>query len=110
MNSCNRWSAVCKSFDRFAQIAVLSSGLVWAGLAVAAEPAQGSFVPLTTVSDRELPELSGLAASRRWPGVYWAHNDSGDGPRLFAFNRRGQVIARIEVEGAEAVDWEDIAL
>lgn len=110
MNSCNRWSAVCKSFDRFARIAVLFPLLACAGLALAAEPVHGTFEPLTTVNDRELPELSGLAASRRWPGVYWAHNDSGDGPRLFAFNRRGQVIARIEVEGAEAVDWEDIAL
>lgn len=110
MNSCNRWSAVCKSFDRFAQIAAFSLMLAIAVPAARAEPGPAAFEPLTTVNDRELPELSGLAASRRWPGIYWAHNDSGDGPRLFAFNRRGQVIARVEVEGAEAVDWEDIAL
>ncbi|WP_162932598.1 esterase-like activity of phytase family protein [Solimonas sp. K1W22B-7] len=75
----------------------------------AADPA-GSFELLTRIGDVELPELSGLAASRRWPGIYWAHNDSGGAPRLFAFNRRGEVIARVDVEGAEAIDWEDIAL
>ena len=110
MNSCNRWSAVCKSFNRFAQPAALSLMLALVLPPAVAEPAPAAFEPLTTVNDRELPELSGLAASRRWPGIYWAHNDSGDGPRLFAFNRRGQVIARIEVEGADAIDWEDIAL
>ena len=108
MNSSNRWFAVCKSFDRFAHALVL--GLALACLPAMAAKEKSAFEPLTTVNERELPELSGLAASRRWPGVYWAHNDSGDGPRLFAFNRRGQVLARIELDGAVATDWEDIAL
>lgn len=84
-----------------------ASGLV-AVAAPAAQPPE--FQLLATIQDVDLPEISGLAASRRWPGVYWAHNDSGDTATLYAFNRRGQVIARIAVDGAEAVDWEDIAL
>jgi hypothetical protein len=108
MNSSNTWFAVCKSFNKLARAMVLALALGCALPAAAAEKAV--FEPLTTVNDRELPELSGLAASRRWPGVYWGHNDSGDRPRIFAFNRRGEVLARIEVEGADASDWEDIAL
>lgn len=70
----------------------------------------GDFALLARVSDADLPEPSGLAASRRWPGVYWTHNDSGGLPMLYALNRRGQVLARIAVAGAGATDWEDIAL
>ncbi|WP_114409737.1 hypothetical protein [Solimonas fluminis] len=110
MNSSNKWSGVCKSLDKFARIVLLSLLLCAVGPSAGAGAAEPAFEPLATVSDVELPELSGLAASRRWPGIYWGHNDSGDGPRLFAFNRRGEVIARVEVEGAEAIDWEDIAL
>lgn len=68
------------------------------------------FLQLTVVQDASLVELSGVAASRRWPGVYWGHNDSGSSATLFAFNRRGQILARIPVTGAEAIDWEDLAL
>ena len=32
----------------------------------------------------ELTESSGLAVSRTQPGVLWSHNDSGDGPNLYA--------------------------
>ncbi|MEZ4438008.1 MAG: hypothetical protein R3B72_02910 [Polyangiaceae bacterium] len=51
-----------------------------------------------------LDELSGLAASRVVPGRIWAHNDSGDAPRLYLLDDSPAV----PVE-AKAVDWEDIA-
>ena len=56
-----------------------------------------------------LTELSGLVASRRRPGVFYAHNDSGDGPRLFAITLEGALEGEHELLGAKAVDWEDIA-
>jgi hypothetical protein len=56
-----------------------------------------------------LTELSGLVASRRRPGVFYAHNDSGDGPRLFAVTLGGALEGEHELLGAKAVDWEDIA-
>jgi hypothetical protein len=56
-----------------------------------------------------LTELSGLVASRRRPGVFYAHNDSGDGPRLFAISLEGSLVGEHELLGAKAVDWEDIA-
>jgi len=58
-------------------------------------------------------EASGLAASRRHPGVLWTHNDSGDGPRLFALSAAdGSLLGEYRVEGdrVEARDWEDLAV
>lgn len=55
-------------------------------------------------------ESSGVAVSRRHTGVLWTHNDSGDGPVLYAIRLTGDVIGRVELAGARAVDWEDVAL
>ena len=46
----------------------------------------------------------------RGPGTLWTHNDSGDAPRVFALDRRGRLLREVAVSGAEAVDWEDIAI
>lgn len=55
-------------------------------------------------------ESSGLVASRRFPGVFWTHNDKGNDPALFAVRRDGSLLAeyRVAVEAAE--DWEDVAV
>jgi hypothetical protein len=55
-------------------------------------------------------ELSGLVVSAAQPGVLWTHNDSGDRPRLLALRTDGSLIAALDVPGAEATDWEDIAV
>ena len=55
-------------------------------------------------------ELSGLVRSRSRPGVLWTHNDSGDAARVFAIAGDGRLAAEVAVAGAEAVDWEDIAI
>jgi hypothetical protein len=54
-------------------------------------------------------ELSGLAVSRSRPGVLWANNDSGDRARVLAFTADGAPVADLDVPGAEATDWEDLA-
>jgi hypothetical protein len=56
-----------------------------------------------------IDESSGIAASRNAPGVYWTHNDSGDGPFIFAFDEHGAHKGVWRVTGATARDWEDIA-
>src|SRR5690606_30140285 len=61
------------------------------------------------ITSGELDEVSGLAASRRHGGVLWAINDGRNPARLFAITPRGRVLARFEVEGADNVDWEDLA-
>jgi hypothetical protein len=70
----------------------------------AATPAQ-----IATLEDRRVNESSGLVASRRNPGLFWTHNDSGDGPFVYAFDRAGRKRGTFRVEGAQARDWEDIA-
>ncbi|WP_445149503.1 hypothetical protein [Baekduia sp. Peel2402] len=62
------------------------------------------------VSADEATELSGLVLSPTQKGVLWAHNDSGDRARLFALRTDGSLIASLDVPGADAVDWEDIAV
>jgi hypothetical protein len=58
---------------------------------------------------RRLPEGSGLAASRRTPGRFWSHNDSGD-PTLIALDADGRVTGRLDIAGATVEDWEAIAV
>lgn len=58
-------------------------------------------------TDGRLSEPSGLTAGQQ-PGVYWTHNDSGDGPVLYAVTVDGRLLGRFRVEGAEASDWEAI--
>jgi hypothetical protein len=57
----------------------------------------------------ELRELSGLAASRRQPGVLWVHNDSGDRARIYAIGMDGRKVAEVTLSGVRARDFEDIA-
>jgi hypothetical protein len=66
-------------------------------------------VQLATLEDRRINESSGLVASRRSPGLFWTHNDSGDGPFVYAFDRKGRSRGTWRVEGASALDWEDMA-
>jgi hypothetical protein len=66
-------------------------------------------VLLGTLQDRAINESSGLVASRRNPGLYWTHNDSGDGPFLYCLGNRGESCGTWSVAGAENRDWEDIA-
>ena len=56
----------------------------------------------------DVPEASGLAASRTQPGVMWTHNDSGQ-PIVYALSSDGKLRSRVQVTGAAVDDWEDIA-
>jgi len=79
-----------------------------AGLRAGKSSAPRMLEQLGAVPD-ELRESSGLAISRTQPGVLWSHNDSGDGPNLYAIDISGKLLAVFRVTGATAIDWEDIA-
>lgn len=64
---------------------------------------------LGRLQDPAIAESSGMVASRSNPGLYWTHNDSGDGPFIYAFDRQGKSRGVWRVTGAAARDWEDIA-
>lgn len=63
---------------------------------------------LGKIDFNKMPETSGMAASRRYPGVYWVHGDSGTEAAIYAVTREGWLIRKILVN-ARNVDWEDIA-
>ena len=86
--------------------------------------------PYATVRHEPCNEISGIVKSRRYENVWWIHNDSGDRPRLFAIDEKGDQVfpkwlkGRYWAEQAEKpkdpwpgyrihlaadVDWEDIA-
>lgn len=62
------------------------------------------------VQSSEIDESSGIVASRRYPDLFWVHNDSGDRARFFGIDSRGQLRVQVEIDGARNVDWEDIAV
>jgi hypothetical protein len=82
-------------------------------LALAAEPPAPPprYAPgreLCKLASRDVPESSGVCASRTTKDVFWTHNDSGDTPRLFAFDRSAKDLGAWSVS-ASFRDWEDIA-
>jgi hypothetical protein len=68
------------------------------------------FLLQATFHAPRLGESSGVAASRAYPDVLWTHNDSGDGPYLYATDLRGANRGALLVSGARAIDWEDMSL
>jgi hypothetical protein len=56
-------------------------------------------------------EASGLAASRRTPGILWSHGDSYAGePYLYAFAANGAPKGRVRLQGVRVADWEAVAV
>ncbi|MFD1660488.1 WD40 repeat domain-containing protein [Streptomyces caeni] len=79
-------------------LAFLSGALLIGALATPAPASadDGGF----TITDPRITESSGLAASRLHPGIYWTHNDSGDGPYLYAVDgRTGKTVATLTLSG-----------
>jgi hypothetical protein len=70
----------------------------------------GAPVHLVNLENQSIKESSGIAASRRNAGIFWTHNDSGDGPFVYAFDRQGKHRGVWQVTGAKAIDWEDMAI
>jgi len=96
----------------------LFGAAAFAGLVLAmAGPAFAPEAPLAApqvqlvykLQSPRLLEASGLAASRREPGLYWSHNDSGGAPELFALSADGKARGITRLIDAGADDWEDIA-
>jgi hypothetical protein len=69
-------------------------------------------VRTTATLPEHLTSVSGLAASRRHPGVIWAIEDSFEPPVITALDLDGQVRAEVRVEGSlfTNIDWEDLAV
>jgi hypothetical protein len=64
--------------------------------------------PVGRVSHPAIREASGVVRSRRYPEIFWVHNDSGNLPALFAIRRDGSLVREYAVDVLN-IDWEDIA-
>jgi hypothetical protein len=105
--------------------AVLALSLLWFAVVALQDPTDAgnassfgavdgngyaSPVHLAGLENKSVKESSGVAASRRNTNLFWTHNDSGDGPFVYAFDRQGKHRGVWRVTGAEAIDWEDMAV
>ncbi|WP_437485388.1 hypothetical protein WME75_00740 [Sorangium sp. So ce1014] len=57
----------------------------------------------------DIDECSGVVAGGVHPDALYVHNDHGDDARFFAIGLNGALRAEVNVAGAAAIDWEDIA-
>lgn len=62
---------------------------------------------LLAAMPRAVRESSGLVISDRYP-VFWTHNDSGDGPVLYAVDSTGAIVGRARIARVKARDFEDL--
>ncbi|MEV6763573.1 WD40 repeat domain-containing protein [Streptomyces sp. NPDC051105] len=81
--------------------ALLAGVLLTGALAAApASAADGTGDKGFTITDPRITESSGLAASHLHPGIYWTHNDSDDGPYIYAVDSAtGKTVATVTLSG-----------
>jgi hypothetical protein len=92
-----RLSGAAAASTAAAAVLLTASGLAFAPGAAADD---GSPDQSFTIKDPRITESSGLAASRIHPGIYWTHNDSDDGPYVYAVDSRtGETVATITMRG-----------
>jgi hypothetical protein len=100
----------------FRRACLVLGAALWGALPVSCECTEFGNRRPYGVLESGLSEVSGIAASRRHPDLFWGHNDSGHGPIVYAFIARfGKVrpISRRIVDGLrrwDAEDWEDISV
>jgi len=78
-------------------------------IAHADTPTTQPAITFSRIDHPAIRESSGIVASRKHPGVFWTHNDSGNGPSIYAITREGKFLAEYTVR-ATNIDWEDIAI
>ncbi len=98
--------------DDVARTPVVPTAMPISPQAGASPVCAGEAAVVGRVESPDLVEVSGIAASRRNEDseVIWAHNDSGDTARFFGITAEGRTLASYTLVGAEAVDWEAMAV
>ncbi len=61
------------------------------------------------LSDNNISESSGMAASRRTKDLFWTHNDGGNPAVIYALWENGTVLGQVCLTQAKNIDWEDMA-
>src|SRR5688500_19864027 len=60
----------------------------------------------STAIPRSIAETSGLVIGQQ--GILWTHNDSGNDPVLYGFDRSLNLVASVNLTGTTFDDWEDL--
>ncbi|WP_374144805.1 hypothetical protein AB2S62_06350 [Vibrio sp. NTOU-M3] len=68
------------------------------------------YISANYITQENMGELSGIALSKRNPGVIWVGNDNGNTAELFAINAKGERIVTLEQINGAHDDWEDLAI
>ncbi|HMG14621.1 MAG TPA: hypothetical protein VK590_04190 [Saprospiraceae bacterium] len=66
--------------------------------------------PIHSLNVDFISEASGIAASRNHIGWFYVHNDSGNPAELFIIDSVGKYVGKINPNGIQNRDWEDIAI
>lgn len=67
-------------------------------------------IPVQTISNPELEEMSGMAVSRKHPNIWYTHTDSGGEPIVYFLDMEGDLLGEITLKGIKNRDWEDMAI
>jgi hypothetical protein len=71
-----------------------------------------AFLPgrkLAELKNKNLNEISGIAASINNPTFLWAHNDKGNDAEVFLLDENLNIKLTCKIKGIKNRDWEDIA-
>lgn len=67
-------------------------------------------IPIRTINNPVLEEMSGLAFSKNHPDKFYTHTDSGGEEAVYVLDSLGNEFGKIILEDVENRDWEDIAV
>ena len=62
------------------------------------------------IENTRLLEVSGIVSSQKYPGFYWAQNDSGNPNSIYLLDSSGKGTKEVGLKGSANRDWEDISL
>lgn len=116
---------------KLAATLAVTASLALTSMTVVAQDQGEKLIPVGIIPHPELIEPSGMVQCGIDPEFFWVHNDSGDVPRLFGINLKGEVIVPpwlakkgfvghppgegeklypgMSIKKAALNDWEDIA-
>jgi hypothetical protein len=107
-------SNINKPKNRYAvniSLAIILAGVIIPSNIVLDAVAESTFsVTPIYLGTHHVPEGSGVAASRTYPGIFWMISDSGNPAHLYAVDQSGATKRVFDVSGSANIDWEDIAI
>lgn len=72
------------------------------------KPTSSPWVEIGKITDKKIPEASGIAVSLRQQDIFWLINDSGNSASVYAVKSSGERIGRVKLKGIKNKDWEDL--